>query len=1116
MIWYLLYPLRGTTEAPVLAPNHPLRSALTRYGKYAARHALTTLLISVAVAAILIYPFPYLYTTDFTNGASNIPRHVWTDAQKLDEPAKVEPDVIMHTLWVHGSYMEALDRDVLLRTLELQNELLGPTRNFSPRQPPRSVTLVDPALDLEPADRDQFHVINGLTNQSWFFHSPLLYWSCDADTIAHDPDILATVNEKKNQLTNANVTLRHSIVFSGKRFENRRLVAADTLVVTLIHLRDSPVGRQWHRKAEALASRPSDKWDIIQEDGIRGGSQLYEFQFRPISLQDKLVLTLAYALTVIYFSLSLSRIRAVKSKFGLIVTVITQIALSILSSLTICAIFMIDLSRIPRAAYPLVILAMSLENIFRLINAVIMTSPDHNTSSRIGQAFGETGHVALASVLQNLLILWGLSKVVSPGVAAFCIFAAIAIIFDFFYLSTFFLAVLSVDVRRTELSDAFEKTSTRYNSNGSPETQTRPWTDAFFQGKIALSTRIAGTIIMVGFVLMAQWHFFENEHTVGSLSSLFHIIWKTEDGIRSPSPALRQIHQARSPNSWLRLQDHETAREVIRTIKPWANSYVARVCDPLVVVLKGSNRVPARERRFLPALYDFLRHQLTPFIVTVLVVVLAVRLLMNYLLWDELAQSKTEEDTDDEPLLSVKSLSRGHALDVAMLSASPDGHIVSVGLDRTIRVWNVRFGFASHVIASPRTMVEDLFPVLAVAIDDESEWMALLSNYRVRLWNLRDQRWGPSMAVDLYGQKPVTFLFGPSRKGGKIYSVIIVRRNGTMVELATEEGDSAEYVVCKTPLVCAVSLAEKPTSSQLHPRTSILTLSRRGCIHRVTHQNESWISEEIKLPRRDERDTQAILPLSAFASYLVVRSQGVDLIDLRTSRIIHSFQTEPIKPKSLQYLHSSRRQTQAGTSGLGSLTLVYTSLESGDCVLQTYLPDREGGTICFCDISAPTTRSCCPWTNTREVKRRISDPGMWEALPSGCIVGIRRKTEQPSSPTVTSGLRRRGVRTGSESQPKGTEDEWEVWVVSQLEGEENRETRPLKGPGEEGGLIISELGPVVRVGSGTVAVGFGNIVKVVTVGHERFESSDDRNDAQNLSLSSRRRKSAGASRHRHL
>lgn len=764
----------------------------------------------MAVAGILVYPFPFLYTTDYTIAAPNLPLHVWTDAQPLGGgKTVVEPDVIMRTIWVHGSYMKVIDREVLLRALELQDEILGPTTDYNPHLPTNSNGLLDPHADLSMKERDSFHAINGLTNQSWFFHSPLMYWACDAETIERDPDLLNTVNEKKTQPTSVNITLRHSIVFSGKNFEDRRLTAADALVITLLHRPDSPVGRQWERKTEAYAARTSNKWDIFPQGGVSAGSQLYEFQFRPISMQDAVVLSLAYSLTITYFLLSLSKIRAVKSKLGLIVTVVVQIALSIISSLTVCALLRIDLSRIPRAAYPLVLTAMSLENIFRLINSVILTPSDHSTSSRIGYAFGETGHVALASVAQNFLILWGLSKVVSSGVSAFCTFAAIAILFDFFYLSTFFLSVLSVDVRRTELSDALNKASFQNNRWPIDSRPRQSLVDAVLQGRIALSTRIAGTIVMLGFVIVAQWHFLETANA-RSPAGLFRLFLKTGIPEVSPSP-YAEIHQARNPKSWLRLQDHETAKEVINVIKPWAHSYVARVYDPVIFVLKGANRNPSAGTRLFPdAVHDFAHHQITPFIVTVLILVALVRLLMNYLLWDEMAEARGEYDMDDEPLISVKNLVNGHDLDVARLAAAPDSHVISVGLDRRIRVWNLRYDFASHMVSRPRSPLESPFPVLAMAVDDYSNWLAILSTDQVLLWSINDQEWGPSMAVELHSQRPEAFFFG-STKRKVLRSIVVVRRNGTMVELWPDVPDLVEHVISKTHLVCAVTITEKGT-----------------------------------------------------------------------------------------------------------------------------------------------------------------------------------------------------------------------------------------------------------------------------------------------------------------
>ncbi|KAL7625794.1 hypothetical protein AAE478_005017 [Parahypoxylon ruwenzoriense] len=1140
MIWYLLYPFRGTAEAPVLADTHPLRGAFTRYGRYAASHVVTTLLVSVAVAALLIYPFPFLYTTDFTNGASILPEHAWTDTLPLDERNRVEPDVIMRSIWVHGNYFQALNKNVLLSALELQDKLLGPTVNFNPRlQISHSVDIPNAtASDLTPVQRDTYHVVNGLTNESWFFQSPLQYWSCSSEIIKKDGDVTATANERKKQSTSVNVTLRHSIVFSGKRFQDRQLVAADALVITLVHHRDSPVGRIWQERIQALKHEMTDKWDIVEYSPNGRTSELYEFQFRPMSSQDVVLLGLAYLLVLIYFLISLSKLRAVKSKAGLMVTVMAQIFLAILSSFTICAILKIDLSRIPRLGYPVVIFSMSLENIFRLINAVILTPSEDSTSNRIGHAFGETGHTALASVIQNLLILYGLSKIVSPGVSAFCTFAAIALIFDFFYLSTFFLSVLSVDVRRTELSDALAKASFRSHRSTSDMQSRQTWIDAMLQGRIAMSTRIAGTIVMVGFVLIAQWHFFENESVINKLSRIIQLSPKYKN--QPPSSPLNDLHQGRSPTSWLGLQDHETARELIHVIKPNAYSYIARVLHPTIFVLKGSDRnVSSGEPWFPPAVYDFVRHQWAPFVVTILVVVAAVRLLMNCLLWDELADSAGANGSAGDSLLTVKTLSRGHTLDVALLSASSDGHLVSVGLDRVIRVWNIKAGGESYVLGNDEDSSVVPFPILAMCIDEESHWLAFLTSDKVLLWSLIKLQWGPTIRVELDRHKPEAFFFVPD-DSANIPSLLLIRRHGVITELSTDRVVPNNYTMIRESTIVSVSSlterGEQIRIAMVHERSDhtndrkgfpaqVMASTREGEVRIANQEGHSWSSSAVNVGMSRDRELVSIQALPELGFFLIIRSQTVDLVDSQTLRAIYTFKVDPIQPKSMKCFHSRPRRMRCGSVALWSFTLAYLNTCTQDLTVQTYSPQNEGESLCFCDPAAPTRKTCCPWQRARESKRVIKNPGIWDALPSGIMVGVRRKSSgkyhannhympQPSQPL--NGLRRRH-RTTQPANGHINQENWEVWMFSHFGKQETWETLPLcSGVEDDGHLFVTNLGPMVRVGRASVAVGLSNVIKVIMVGNERFETGDDSQPGDGMpALGSRRRKGPSALRGKH-
>ncbi|KAH7152520.1 sterol-sensing domain of SREBP cleavage-activation-domain-containing protein [Dactylonectria estremocensis] len=1068
---------------------------------------------------MFIYPIPFLFTTDFINGASNLPHHAWTVAQPLPYGVAIHPDVMMRSIWVHSSYMQALDQSLLSSALDLQDELLGSTRSFNPSRARNEDRLLpqDSNIDLSPTQRDAFHAINGLTNQSWFFHSPLQYWDCSRERILSDPDILTTVNDRKNQSTSVNVTLRHSIVFSGKRFEERRLIAADALVITLIYLRDSPIGRQWERKVAMIPEKFAVKWDVYPPDGRVSSSQLYEFHFRPISRQDSVILSIAYSMTVVYFFMSLSKLRAFKSKFGLILTVVTQIAFSLMSSFTICAIFRIDLSRIPRAAYPLVVLAMSLENIFRLINAVILTPSEDSTSSRIGHAFGDTAHTAITSSTQNFLLLVALSRCVSPGVSAFCIFAATAIVFDLFYLSTFFLSVLSVDVRRTELSDALAKASMRHNWTAA-EAKTHSTWDHFLRGKVTMSTRIAGTIVMLGFVLIAQWHFFEDDTIFHFLGRMLRNSTHNVPMISNKSP-LDEIHQARSPKSWLRLQDHETAQEIISIIKPSAHSYVARVYEPVVFVMKGSDRMPHfKEPALLPAAYDFINHQLTRFLVIVVVVIAAIRLLTNYLLWEDNADGDDDHHLGSEPLLSVKSFTGGHFLDIAMLAASPDGHVVSVGLDRFIRIWDVRPGGLNYVIADGGKNGEAPFPVLAMAVDSNSEWLAILSSSKVVLWNLKERTWGPTLPVNIVGQKPEAFFFTTPDQKGDIPRLVLVRRNGTLTEFIPGNGEGADFGVCRSPLTCVQPLVGIASKQSSPGKVSVITASRRGCVHAATREPLSWKSSSVELTGLDSDGVHQVVPLPSLGLFLIAGVTRVHLVNLEDHALIHTFKTESISPRSLQSAHSPRQAAQTGVGGLTWLTLCYTEAETGDCIIHTYVPPEDSDLICFDSSATPISRGWCSWDSAKETRRHVENPGTWDIVSDGSVVGIRQKLGQSNNMLGEGRRRSEGLRHRSPRKEPSRDvfGRWEAWTAPQSYRMRTDETRPLFQNDEKSGhLMVSELGPMIQVGQRSVAFSFGNVVKVMTVGgHERFEVSTGKSDREQLNMGSRRRKMGVASRPR--
>ncbi|KAK0266014.1 hypothetical protein LTR35_016929, partial [Friedmanniomyces endolithicus] len=351
MLWYLLYPLRGTSQPPRLSSTHPIRRAFYRHGKLTAQHWLVAMLGSVALAMALAFP-PIFLAENPTAGFAAYPHHVWTSARPFEgDPVRI--DVEMRQVWVHGSYMGALEKGVLRSGLRIQEVLVGGEE-----------------LGGELAEVVGGEVRGG--KLSWGFHSPLMYWNSSARMIEEDDDLLTTINAQSRTSSSLNVALRPASVFAGKMFDRRHLKAADALVLTFMNKVESlGIGGKWQDRMKSVKAIACENCTLFPSDGDVTRNRVYEFSFMAVSLQENLALAFAYGCMALYVLLSLRRLKAFHSRFGLVVTAITQMTFSVLASFTICGILKINLSMIPQNAYPFVVLVIGLENMFRLINAVL-------------------------------------------------------------------------------------------------------------------------------------------------------------------------------------------------------------------------------------------------------------------------------------------------------------------------------------------------------------------------------------------------------------------------------------------------------------------------------------------------------------------------------------------------------------------------------------------------------------------------------------------------------------------------------------------------------------------------------------------------------------------------
>lgn len=143
----------------------------------------------------------------------------------------------------------------------------------------------------------------------------------------------------------------------------------------------------------------------------------------------------------------------VKSKAGLGLTAVASVFASLVTSLGICSIAGVRLTLVPWEILPFLAIFVGVENATRIIKAVVSTSIDLPVKERIGFGLSSAGPSMTRMLLTELVLLTGCSLLSVPALEEFCFFASVAIVVDYILHLTFFITILSIDIRRLELSD---------------------------------------------------------------------------------------------------------------------------------------------------------------------------------------------------------------------------------------------------------------------------------------------------------------------------------------------------------------------------------------------------------------------------------------------------------------------------------------------------------------------------------------------------------------------------------------------------------------------------------------------------------------------------------------
>lgn len=276
-------------------------------------------------------------------------------------------------------------------------------------------------------------------------HSPLTYWNLnnlDSDLLNYRSIVNKRILHDIDSSTHPYSTMGNVQIDDQGEFQK-----ADFLILTFI-LKSNSVA-VWNALWEHTKSELN-----LSESQIGADTLLLQFKWKllpPISWRVALVLACAVGI-FFYIRALFSQTNLLKSKSGLAISVLCLSFACFTTSTGLLSFAQYETT----APWPLQLLACTtstLEHSLLLTNAVISRGKDIGRNERIGKGFQQVGVLMSSTLIGELVVLLIGSTMNDKNVRSFCIFSSVALAVAYILNLTLFAAILSIDIRRAELTD---------------------------------------------------------------------------------------------------------------------------------------------------------------------------------------------------------------------------------------------------------------------------------------------------------------------------------------------------------------------------------------------------------------------------------------------------------------------------------------------------------------------------------------------------------------------------------------------------------------------------------------------------------------------------------------
>ncbi|KAJ1960415.1 hypothetical protein IWQ62_004242, partial [Dispira parvispora] len=381
---------------------------------------------------------------------------------------------------VHGTYVTL---EEIQHTMAFKGSLGYPTTQFSDSSralPDATATTTYGLQDIcyQPGGRPT------LGSSPCLILSPLLYWDQDILTLREDPDVEATVRRQAaSPVRIHDMPVQPEMLFSHLQIPpsvSAGPVTVDGFLISLVLVErwqaPVPVQAILHtilQKATRELNQATTVDGCATPSGtdhspcpltatltFNGTDRVFRAHFQSnyskFSLEHYCLAAVCFGLFA-YSLYTLYRLDMVKSKFWLGFATVLMLVCSLFLALSVCTWLVTPHPLLPWEMLPFFVVVIGVENAHAITQGMAKVPPEYSIKERVGQGLARVGPTMLVRLCVELTVLM-LGVVWTPAVVQeFCTILILTIVIDYGLHMTFFVNVLSIDIRRLELADIYQR-----------------------------------------------------------------------------------------------------------------------------------------------------------------------------------------------------------------------------------------------------------------------------------------------------------------------------------------------------------------------------------------------------------------------------------------------------------------------------------------------------------------------------------------------------------------------------------------------------------------------------------------------------------------------------------